>query len=245
MRRVYLYSLLLTSLLVTCLPINAKNHLPELKRRVQNCVKCGWDGDCRSCVGEGFFKNCRTPDCNSCDQSNRCTAIGTDPILDLVAQDVPENPRVKSEDRKVLRLTSKVIKEIAKAHPRFGATLANLNMFGLTASDHEIHWTPIKLRSEDINAFLDRKSNQKFFRKYNEEGRRINRLIRKGQLEEIVYKVTIKQENDASWTIDLQVKGNPALSAGDPVYNSLMIRAVYDRVSIDSEKPDNVTWEIK
>jgi len=244
MRKVYTFGAAVLVLLLVVPFGNAKNRLNTRKVVRPSCITCGWQGNCRSCVGGGNKQYCRTPDCSTCDESGACEGGDGGGLQ-------PESSQTKQTDRvgtgnssKTFRLSPKLIKEVGISHPRFGATLANLNMFGFSVGDHTIHWTPVEITSSDMEAFLDRKSHERFFRKYNQRACATNTLIQKSEVEEIVYMVTITRQDANTWTIKLQVQGSPVVTLSDPGYSTLLVTAIFDGANLESEKPTKATWKI-
>ena len=209
-------------------------HSYKFRPSRQNCVQCGWLGLCHACVGGGNKLSCITPDCGSCIGSGTCNGRGdiesikhsNDPDEQTSLKDVPRN-----QPQKPFTLDVDLIREIAQAHPRFAATLANINAFGFYAEVYSVHWTPVEISPGDIDAFIDRSSRPGFFEEYNREARRINGLIQKGLVEEIVYDVSVEGSDDDTRVIKLSVRNDPQTIKVDPPYSSLQITLRYEAVT--------------
>lgn len=253
-------SLLVIALVSNLSTPHAKTPSRTVKPPVQGCVTCGWNAGCRSCVGGGEGSNCDTSDCSTCSWGGLCNRGGDRPQLNSVTVGPPSNdssnnlnqqpvnsdpPAFPSSSEIPLRLSSVLIKEIGARHPRFGATLANRNVFGFLPGTRTILWTPTEIVPKDIDAFLNRKAHDEFFRKYNEKAREINLRIQKGEIQEIVYKLYVEQLDPNTWTIKLQLASGTQLPDIDPPYSSLEIRLTYSGASPESANPIKTAWEIR
>jgi hypothetical protein len=213
--------------------------------RIVDCVHCAMRGDCRSCQGGGSSSDCGTPDCSSCWESGSCdTGSGIGGILKASAQSgSPSGSAAETP----LRIDKGVIQEIGAVHPRFGATLANINVFGFYDGTQHVYWTPVEISAKDIDAFLSRREHPEYFAKLNNRARRFNRLIQEGKLSEIVYDVVVASSDSKTRTIKIQVRNAPANLSVDPPYSSLEITLVYAEESskrLAGEKPIGTTWHI-
>ena len=206
------------------------------------CVTCGWNGRCRTCVGGGSGANCDTIDCSTCSPGGTCNTN-----IEAVQQEVTVVPPTSENP---LRLNFALIKDIAAKHPRFGATLANRNMFGFLPGTRTIYWTPIEITPNDIDAFLNRKNNEAFFRKYNERAGEINVRIQKGEVQEIVYKLFVEQPDASTWTIKLQLANSPQLPECDPPFSTLEIKltaadpSAFTSPLADAAKLIKTSWQV-
>lgn len=218
-----------------------KNHSGSARRVRPSCIGCGWVGDCRSCESNGGFQHCRTPDCSTCSESDGC-----DLELESVEGQGQVNVQSARGKSRTFRINSAIIKEVGAKHPRFGATLANFNMFGFSAGVHRVHWTPVAISSEDMDRFIDRSAHQSFFKKYNQRASKINRQIQRGEVAEVLYIVTIGQQDSHTWTVKLQVAGNsaPILTTSDPAYSSLELTALFNDMEVENLKASKVNWHI-
>jgi len=152
------------------------------------------------------------------------------------------------EARKAFRLESDIIREIARAHPRFAATLANINVFGFDPKlrVYRVHWTPVEISSDDIDAFLDRHAHPGFFEQYNRRGRELNRLIQKGSLEKILYILTVASSKNATM-ISLSVRNDLRTIPADPPYSALEMTLQDEDAVIGTQgtvKFTKSTWHI-
>lgn len=225
---------------------------------VQQCVTCGWNGGCRTCVGGGSGANCDCVDCSTCSPGGICNtgsdglqlkAITVRPPSNQYSNHVDQEPAnnagtiAPSYADQPLRLDPALIREVGAKHPRFGATLANRNSFGFLPGTRTIYWTPIEISSTDMNVFLNRKEHDQFFKKYNEKAREINLRIQKGEISEIVYKLLVERLDQATWTINLQLVGT-SLPEIDPPYSSFELRLVCADPSADGSSHMKAMWEM-
>jgi len=198
---------------------------------------------CHVCKGGGNSDFCVTPDCGSCVSGGTCDSGGPGIIL---REQAPEAQIASDRDRKRLfRIDTSVIREIGDVHPRFAATLANLNAFGLTfVGVYHVNWTPVELAPQDVEAFLDRGHHPGFFKRYDRKVHRLNKLIEQGRLEDIVYDVTIEESADSSnRTIKLSLQKGSVQNKVDPPYSSLEVKVT--NVNAASRTEQTSTWYVK
>ncbi|HKQ04859.1 MAG TPA: hypothetical protein VJ464_06990 [Blastocatellia bacterium] len=141
-----------------------------------------------------------------------------------------------------------MIRNIAEKHARFAATLAEMNVYGITPGTRRVYWTPYPLSSPDIEAFLNKSGHSRFFKHYDAEVRKLNVLIQKGELSDIVYDISIKQTEDGAWSIKLQVEDETAAASVDPAYSRLEIQvAARPAQAAAAQQPPRtkVTWQIQ
>jgi hypothetical protein len=214
--------------------------------RSQGCVHCGLRGDCKICQGGGSAAYCNTPDCSSCWEGGSCEGGGGG-IGGILKANAQAGLPSRSDSEVPLRIGRDVIEEIAAVHPRFGATLANINVFGFYDGLQHVYWAPVKISANDIDAFLSRREHPEYFAKLNNRARRLNRLIQEGKATEIVYDVVVESSDSKTRTIKMEVRSNPANPSVDPPYSSLQITLRYAEESskrLAGEKPIGTTWQI-
>lgn len=205
-----------------------------------DCVTCGWQAVCRACVSGGTGLSCITPDCGSCITSGRCGGgygwvegakkQSSDSGKQASRRQVP-----KSKIKETITLETNLIREIAHVHPRFAATLANINAFGGFNSEfYRVHWTPVEISAGDIEAFLNRNASPVFFEQYNQKARELNKLIQKGLVEEIIYDLSIEDSDETSdantQKIRLSMVNDHTKVKIDPPYSSLEITLRHELV---------------
>jgi len=144
------------------------------------------------------------------------------------ARDVPGNVACTPLSGPI-RLDKNVIRQIAKKQPRFAATLANLNVFGLEVGEYRVFWTPIKIAHNDIDAFIDRSGSKAFFSGLNERARRLNGLIERGSLSEITYDVSVESPDPSTRIMTMRRYGSGKSIEGEPDYSSLTIELSVDK----------------
>lgn len=226
----------------------------------QCVVACGIENGCQVCVGGTTGRICFTSDCNNCTTSGTCGRPGLGEIRTFIVES-PNRDEIKRspesipqqdpepEAQESFRLDRDTIKEIAIVHPRFAATLANINVYGFSPElkVYRVHWTPVELSPDDIDAFLDKSANPEFFERYNRRGQELNRLIQKGLMEVIVYDLTVESSVNTR-TIKLSVRNDPAKITVDPQYSLLEITLQYEDKAINNEGIKGVlktkTWRI-
>lgn len=210
-----------------------------------SCVRCAFNPmGCRTCTGGGTGLFCETFNCGLCEEDGEC-ALG----IQSGKGTVQSAAVTDTQDKEPLRISSRVIREIGSVHPRFAITLAEMSGYGISPGEHRLYWTPIKFSSEDVERFLNKETNSKYFRRYNQDVRKLNRLIQKGELSDIVYRVSTKQTEEGSWSIRMQVTSDmAAASMVDPAYATLQMNvsaspAVQGAVGARSQKKE--TWQIQ
>jgi hypothetical protein len=183
-----------------------------MPRRVSlQCVNCGLRHDCQACVATGVGGNgCYTPDCSTCTVEGICTGAGAG---GLGFQEVSRQSALP------FRLDNQVITKIAALHPRFAATLANMNYHGLRTGTYSVSWTPVHLSPSDIDFFIRRSEHSDFFRRFNDNAMRINLLISEGKVSDIEYHVVVEMV-ERQLNVELSVVRD---SAVDPLYKHLLI----------------------
>lgn len=227
----------LVSLLCIPLSVFASNKSKARSHPVRNCVQCGFQGTCRTCKGGGSGLYCDTFNCGACQEGDNCvsTLSATPPPVD---------------SKQPLKLSAKVIRAIGAKHARFAITLAEMNVYGITPGERRIYWTPVKFSPSDVDAFLSKEAHSRFFKQYDTEARRLNALIQKGELSELVYAISIKQTEDGSWSIKMKIDGEAAVAAAsiDPAYSTLEIKVVprlAETTLGQQSSKRKVTWEIQ
>lgn len=247
---------------------------PHRRSASGSCVQCGFNANnCRTCVGGGGALMCETFNCGVCEETGDCGGEGgpegggepspeTPPKQEepkggapknknknaSPKQDPPSNTRNKNEStpipNKEGRIDGQTIRRIALMHPRFAATLANLNYASSQSRSITVHWTPVKISSKDIEAFINRKEHYDYFKKFEEESRRLNSLIYTGRLTEIVYNVTIQNPNPYAQIIRIQAVGEYASSSMDPAYSLLEVRTTYSKSAVGALARVSTTWQL-
>lgn len=197
------------------------------------CVGCGVQDDCKACVG-GDSSYCRTFNCGACAESGTCD------LLLSVSSLAPRN-------RRPLKLPNELIREISLKHPRFAITLAEMNVYGISPGEHRIFWTPVALASPDVEAFLNKGDHSRFFKRYDNEARRLNRLVKTGELSDIVYAVSVNRTDEDAWLIKMQVRGQTITSlSGDSAYSLLEIQVgPQATTSAQKQSRKTITWQIQ
>lgn len=209
-------------------------------RAVPYCVRCGWSSissECRACVSGGDSDECLA-DCVTCTVGGgRCGGDGP-PIGD------PPGGIGFSRFTQPIKIDNSTIREIAQAHPRFAATLAlqNKNQLAIPVTTH---WTPVELTARDVEAFLtDSPEALIALNKINKRAKKINRRLRKGELTEIVYTLSVEAPDQITRVLKLQV--NQA-SPVEGAYSTLTIRMWYsgmESLTQKAQKPVRTEWEI-
>lgn len=206
-----------------------------------DCVKCGFNGSCRSCVGGTRALYCETFNCGACQETGYCSGSGPDEVLQARLQG-PE----REQD---IEIPPSVIRDIGAKHPRFAITLAEMALYGISPSDRRVYWTPVTLSSSDVEPFLNKAAHRRFFKQYDREVRRLNSLIQKGAISDIVYAISIK-ETENSWSIKMQIEGDLAVASVDPSYSTLEIQIESPQVATQATSGQQlsrhkVTWQIQ
>ena len=200
------------------------------------CVQCGFRDDCRSCVSGGNASFCETLNCGACEESGDCAQVF-----------ITQEQAIRREPAEPLTLSSKVIKDIGLTHPRFAATLAEMGVYGITPGTRRVKWTPVPLTPSDVEAFLGKDAHRRFFKQFDKEARRLNRLIQNGELSDIVYAVSINANDDGSWSLQLKLTSDPSTATVDPPYSTLDLQVAGPQAALstsDGQSKRNVTWQI-
>jgi hypothetical protein len=234
-----------------CIPVSgfANRKSNAATRLRQSCVRCAFNGGgCRTCMGGGNAVYCETFNCGLCSEDGECDG-GIGGSMLSKNQSVQSTTPTTSKDSEPLRISSRVIREIATMHPRFAITLAEMNIYGIFPGERRLYWTPIKLSTSDVEKFLSKEAYSKYFRRYDQEVRKLNRLIQKGELTDIVYRVSTKQTEEGSWTIMMHVEGELAATSWvDPAYSTLEIHvsgAQSVQGAMGERSQRKVTWQIQ
>lgn len=228
-------TILFVSLLCMPLWVFANNKPKAQPRPVRFCVQCSFHGSCRSCKGGGGGVYCDTFNCGACEEIDQC--ISTDRVN-----------QTPSDSKQPLKLSAKVIREISVKHPRFAVTLAEMNVYGITPGERRVYWTPVELSPSDVEAFLNKEAHSRFFKRYDTKVRRLNGLIQKGEISDIVYAISIKQTEEGSWSIKMQVEGETTAASVDPAYSKLEIKVATQPAQTALGQQSSrkiVTWEIQ
>jgi hypothetical protein len=150
---------------------------------------------------------------------------------------------VDSAEAGVFRLAPLVITNIAKKHPRFGATLANQNGIGFHAGRYKVRWAPIPLRASDIVYFLHRGEHAEFFAHYNERVKEINKQVEAGVASLILYNIDVSQRPSNVVALNLTVVQGSDI---DPPAASLSVTVRRVNRSHDFiADPKDTTWLIR
>jgi hypothetical protein len=119
------------------------------------------------------------------------------------------------------KLDAALILDIGKEHPRFAATLANQNIFGIQFGKARVNWTPIELTSAEIPAYLDKPAHKAFFEDLEKRSREINLQVEAGKISPILYEENVSRASPHDVVLELNVvKG----WEGDPPFRSLVLR---------------------
>lgn len=195
--------------------------------RTGDCVKCGMQGSCKACKSGNEGLSCITPDCNNCMVYDACSGESQ---LKRRSPDSDGQAAVKpgrgsgSLPLNPFKLDASLIREIAQFHPRFAATLANINTFGgFTAKVIRVHWTPVEIYAQDIDWFLNGCPRSGFFEEYTRRGQELNLQIQKGLIEDIVYELSIESLDADINIIRLSMQNDPRNITVDPPYSLLEI----------------------
>jgi hypothetical protein len=240
MKRYWLcISVLAIALLYAPMTIIAKND-PGPVAREDICISCGVGEDgCKSCVGGGSKTYCRTYNCGACSSEGNCH-------IGVIIESASEKSGIRS-----LKLSSNLIRDVGSKHPRFAATLAEMNAYGFFPGERQINWAPVRLTPADVEAFLNKGTHASFFKRYNKEARRLNRLIQRGELSDIVYTVSVKNSEDDAWSVEMMVEGQTAIAeSGDPAYSALEIKIKPNKIATQGNMSESkkslrdISWEI-
>lgn len=162
---------------------------------------------CVDCKSQGLIFKCTAAssggkDCTTLDHGRSC-------ILDYPC----EGRKHVAQDDEDINLEyfsiqdPTVLLEIAKAHPRFAATLAQHR---LAIGWSQVHWIPFRLTAEDARSFLRDGS-------WDQKPPKIARSLRG---KSIIYDINTTKSDDGSITLLLTVKKTFKI---DPAYNSLRL----------------------
>jgi hypothetical protein len=211
--------ILCASLLWIPLSVFANSKLKARPNPRRFCVQCAFNRvQCRTCTSGNHSIFCDTFNCGACEEVDDCSG-GPGGILEV--------KQLPSGNQKSLKLPTKLIRDIGAEHARFAITLAEINeKGGLTPGKRRVYWTPVKLSSSDVEAFLNKGTHTRFFKQYDDEVRRLNALIQKGELSDIVYAISIQQTEEGSWSLNMQVEDGVTEATGDPVASTLEISVV-------------------
>ena len=249
-------SLCFFSVRATTLPETSLVLRPKPVPATENCtVGCGSMFGCRVCMGGGGNPFCYVVDCGSCLMGACETGRG-----EIEGMQEP-TPQAKQEPNSITKNLAPIdsdpidvdaIREIGKVHPRFAVTLTHLNISGwLRQGKYEIHWTPVLLTPESVDAFIDRSAHREFFEKYDRDVRKLNKRIEEGRLKSIIYEIRIRLDADTgNRTITLSLPEAATRDAADPPYSSLELftlkRAAVAATTVATlnEKPLTF-WQIK
>jgi len=174
---------------------------------------------CYKCVDITIgFETCRILHCHFCDVAGDCPIEG-------VAN--------RSSSKLLLSFDPNTIRQIAKKHPRFAATLANMNHLGGLSDNARLHWLPVPISKADVEWYLKPENESaKFFEKLE---RKIQHLsLKKSQ--EVIYEIAIDESADSTLaTVHLKVI---KWGAADPDYSSLKI------VFLNMGNPEKKDWKV-
>jgi len=139
------------------------------------------------------------------------------------------------------------VKSVAARHPRFAATLAQLRYHRMIQKgSYIVHWTPVEITLSDVEKWLNQKGNDDYFRAFNQRCLDLNKLIQMGQLEEIVYYLTIENRSPSACIIRIRVADEHSISPMDPSYSALEIRIPYANNAVgEPVKGISLTWQLK
>lgn len=234
-QRYFIPAVLFASLF--CLPFSAiAKSEPEAAPSLQEgCTSCGYNKQgCASCLGGGTATFCVAFSCGACEQEGQCNPLPT-----RASQAISDSAKQQH-----IRLSEKVIRQIAALHPRFAITLIEMNGFGFSPGKRTVFWTPVELTSSAVDAFLSKGTHGSFFDQYDEKARSLNRLIQAGELSSIVYSVSI-ENTDGLWSIKLQVQGD--LATVDPAFSTLeiQVKAKASQGAQTGQTQNKERWEIR
>lgn len=198
------------------------------------CVVCKLQGVWWSCAGTTGDGGDRCPEvfCSSCTVAGVCSGAGdlaiNDPGLRFEKASLSiGKPCVATGTEKIapIYFSPEMIRQIAAKHPRFAASLASLNKNGgIGYRTYRRYWTPVELRTEDIEYFLrPTKESAEFSDRLNAQAKEVNKLILAGSIKPIIYAISVKDSSQSSSSVKvvrLQVIQGSNI---DPPYSSLEI----------------------
>lgn len=177
-----------------------------------DCAKCIDDGGCFACTGGGLARTCRTSGCHIC-------ILGT--VCSNTTGDGPAGyQEVRILSRLKVVLNAQTIKEIAVAHPRFAVTLAGMNEFGFDPGTFQVIWTPVPIELADVDAFINKDRYPDFHRDLDLKGQKLRNLVRRGELFDVVYRVSVEDKDSNTRLIKLEVEKGSDI---DPPFSRLEI----------------------
>lgn len=214
---------------------------PKPKRQQVACVQCAVEDGCKTCVAGGSALRCRTFNCAACETSGTCNSGGGGAV------DPGEGGgfSLDSRDKQSLRLSPVIIRDIGTRHPRFAVTLAEMTSYGISPGERHVYWAPVSLSSADVEPFLNKAAHSLFFERFDEQTRKLNRLIQKGELTDIIYHILVTRSDEGAWLIKMHVEGEVVISSGDPAYSALEIRIEPVHSSFQQESRNIITWHIR
>lgn len=189
----------------------------ETKVLSADCVQCKAENGCRVCKGGGDANSCMTgPDCEACVEIGICQSGSG------FADESCNKADLTRSSKGLIKLPVETIREIAAVHPRFAASLAQLNAAGFSKGPYRISWTPLEMNVADVERYLNPKIRSRdILSGRKAEAIRINQLIERGLEKDIVYRITVEELDFSTKLIKLQVQSG---FGGDPSYSLLEVR---------------------
>lgn len=205
-------------------------HLPsKTSNPVTQCVQCEVRSGCWACVGGGQADSCPNVNCEECTVRGLCEGGINRPSL---ASAKPSTP--------VIKLDAETIRDIAKVHPRFAATLAKLSRNGISG-DYYMYWTPVQLEAEDIEFYLADRKSRILPKKLDRKVRRLNQLIENGELQPIIYRIWVDDGSPSGPVVRLRVVNG---GQQDPPYTSLEVKVISDS-AFATARQTKAEWKIE
>ena len=207
------------------------------------CVQCKVVENCRVCVGGGDANTCMTaePQCEACIEMGICPPGSG--FADGKSGESCTVSEKSFDPNKKIRISREIISEIAQAHPRFAASLENINKFGFGAGPYRVKWTPTELSADDVRLIINPDyDNKKYYSDRLAKAMTKNQQIRQGLEKEIVYLITIEEINDFTKMIRLQTESG---SISENRYSSLEIIVKSNAGNVSNLSRSNFEWAIQ
>jgi len=187
---------------------------------VQGCVACVLRYGCYTCAGGSQGLTCNTLDCSNCITSGICSS----PTQPTEFGAVKSNGPTTGTDG--FTIDPDLIAMVGEVHPRFAATLANMNnlSIGIRPDTYQVHWSPVPIKSSEVGAFLHRSDNQEFLTDLNRRARAIDEGVLSGKISEIIYQVDVEQTAEGVMVKLTVLQGSDI----DPAFKHLTLNMVPD-----------------
>lgn len=213
----------------------------EAKVLSADCVQCKAENGCRVCKGGGDANSCMTgPDCESCVELGICP-----PGSGYAEGESCNTPDLTRSGKNLIKLPVQTIREIAAVHPRFAASLAQINAAGIGKGPYRVRWTPLEMSAEDVEKYINPKARPKgLLTNRKAEVFRVNSLIEQGLEQDIIYRITVEELDFSTKLFKLQVQQG---FATDPSYSRLELKyssAIEKSLADDSSIEAKIEWQI-